>query len=481
VSRPALRLAVVGHTNTGKTSLLRTLTRDIDFGEVSPRPATTRRVEGTSMLLDGRKVMELYDTPGLEDSIALLRHIEQLAAGRRVDGLQAIRAFLESDLARGRFAQEAKAIRQVLDCDAALYVIDARDRVLGKHRDELEILARCARPVVPVLNFIADPGARVAEWREHLARAGMHAVAEFDTWVVDETAEERLFEKMKTLLDAHATGLDALIEDRRTMRESMLRASAGLVADLLIDAAALVLPVPAGDTEALRQGLESLRQVLRDRESFCIEQLLRLHRFRIEDFRPQELPLVDGRFGLDLFSPLALKQFGLRTGSAAAAGAMVGLVLDVMAHGLSLGAGTAAGAAVGGVLGAARTHGRRLFDRVRGTTELRCDDLTLRLLALRQVALVEALFRRGHASMAPVGMAVPDRSPEGVGPFRALPAALRRARSRPAWCAAAHAGGRRPSDPARAAAQAELAEAVLSILRCPRGAGFAEAGPVQTT
>ena len=30
-----IRIAVVGHTNAGKTSLLRTLTRRIDFGAVS--------------------------------------------------------------------------------------------------------------------------------------------------------------------------------------------------------------------------------------------------------------------------------------------------------------------------------------------------------------------------------------------------------------------------------------------------------------
>lgn len=38
-----LKLAVVGHTNVGKTSLLRTLTRDVGFGEVSHRPSTTDR------------------------------------------------------------------------------------------------------------------------------------------------------------------------------------------------------------------------------------------------------------------------------------------------------------------------------------------------------------------------------------------------------------------------------------------------------
>ena len=142
-----LRVAVVGHTNTGKTSLLRTLARDVDFGEVSDRPATTRHVEGMSVLVGGESLMELFDTPGLEDSIGLLDHLDGLVAGRRVEGIEVINQFLNSPDACGRFAQEAKAMRQVLAGDIALYVIDARDRVLGKHRDELEILARCATPV----------------------------------------------------------------------------------------------------------------------------------------------------------------------------------------------------------------------------------------------------------------------------------------------------------------------------------------------
>ena len=44
-----LTVAVVGHTNTGKTSLMRTLMREADFGEVSDHPATTRHVEGERM------------------------------------------------------------------------------------------------------------------------------------------------------------------------------------------------------------------------------------------------------------------------------------------------------------------------------------------------------------------------------------------------------------------------------------------------
>ena len=72
-----LKLAVVGHTNTGKTSLLRTLLHDADFGEVANAPATTRHVEGAMLRIDELK-LQWYDTPGIEDSISLLDYLEQL-------------------------------------------------------------------------------------------------------------------------------------------------------------------------------------------------------------------------------------------------------------------------------------------------------------------------------------------------------------------------------------------------------------------
>ena len=66
-----LALAVVGHTNAGKTSLLRTLTRRRDFGEVS-QLGTTRHVEAVELATDDGVRLRFLDTPGLEDPIGLL-------------------------------------------------------------------------------------------------------------------------------------------------------------------------------------------------------------------------------------------------------------------------------------------------------------------------------------------------------------------------------------------------------------------------
>lgn len=428
---PVLKVAVVGHTNTGKTSLLRTLTRDTTFGDVCDRPGTTRHVEETVLLVNGQPLIELYDTPGLEDSIGLLELLETRRTDRRDHWIDIIRAVVADPESWGRFEQEAKALRQVLASDVALYVIDARDRVLGKHRDELEILARCARPVVPVLNFIASADARTAEWRDQLTRLNLHSIAEFDTVVLNETAEQRLFEKMRTLLDPVRPTLDALIEDRRRRRQELVQGAAELIADLLIDVAAYVRLVPEQDDPMT--AVAPLQQVVREREQACVTDLLALFRFRSDDYEADALPIAGGRWGLDLFSPASLKRFGLKAGGGAAAGGLAGLAIDAMTGGLSLGAAAAVGATVGAVWGTVRTHGQRLAHVFRGYTELRIEDETVKLLALRQLELVQALLARGHASQDKVRLAAGAVADRGRWAAEALPEELELARAHPEW------------------------------------------------
>ncbi len=432
MSLPVLKVAVVGHTNTGKTSLMRTLTKDVTFGEVSNRPATTRHVEGTSLLVDGIPLVELYDTPGLEDSIGLLEHLDSLRSERHTDWLELVQQFLHSALAQEQFEQEAKVVRRVLASDVAFYVIDARDRVLGKHRDELEILGYCAKPVLPILNFIASPEAKSDQWRHHLARVNMHAVVEFDTVVFNENGEQRLFEKMQTLLDHFNETLAKLIENRRQQRATLIRASAELLADLLIDVAAYKVTVPA-KSHTTAAAVVSLKQTIRQQEQRCVNALLELHRFRLDDYAGEALPIDGGQWGLDLFNPASLKQFGIRAGGGAAAGSMAGLAVDAMFGGATLGAGAAAGAAIGALWSTARTHGRRIADRARGFTELRVNDETLRLLAVRQIALVQALLRRGHASQDQIRLSAQAEDDQKEWVKQKLPTVLARAKVNPDW------------------------------------------------
>ena len=192
-----LSLAVVGHTNTGKTSLLRTLLRDSQFGEVKNAPATTRHVEEAAISDGSNTLVYLYDTPGLEDAGGVLDWLEANTSSRS-DGIERLQQFLDSPEAAGDFNQEAKVLRQLLQSDMALYVVDAREPVLNKYKDELTVLSWCAKPVMPVFNFIE--GQDLSEWTTMLARRGLHVYSGFDTVAFDFEGEIRLWDNLATML-----------------------------------------------------------------------------------------------------------------------------------------------------------------------------------------------------------------------------------------------------------------------------------------
>ncbi len=461
MSRP-VRIAVVGHTNVGKTSLLRTLLRDAGFGTVSRQPSTTRHVEGAVMQVDGEPVLELFDTPGLEEPIALLEHLEGYVEDARLEPAARVERFLADGPAVARFEQEAKVLRQLRQCDAGLLVIDVRDRVLAKHRDELQLLSACAVPLLPVFNFVSESAAHEADWREVLARSGLHALVRFDSVAPEQDAESRLYTALGTVVERARRGLQGLLAAREAEREGRREGACALLAECLIEVAAARITVDAAVAE--NAAVDTLGDAVRSLERDVVSALLSLYQFDAAAVDAPPLPLVAGRWKHDLFSSEALRDAGVRVGTGAAAGAAAGLGIDLAVGGISLGAAALLGAAAGGGLQAVRRFGRRAAGRLRGQRELSVDEGVLRLLGLRLLTLVQALERRGHAAQS--ALALPDQI-AGAWRERPLPAVLRRARAHPEW---SRLSVSRPDRDSRDPAVAELA----TLLREQLDAGTAD-------
>ncbi|STZ76543.1 DUF3482 domain-containing protein [Bergeriella denitrificans] len=412
-----LSLAVVGHTNTGKTSLLRTLLRDSTFGEVKNAPATTRHVEEAAVSEGGSTLVRLYDTPGLEDAGGVLDWLEAHTSARD-DGIERLRRFLDSDAAANEFNQEAKVLRQLLQSDMALYVADAREPVLAKYKDELTVLSWCAKPVMPVFNFTG--GQDLGAWAEMLARRTLHVYSAFDTVAFDFEGEIRLWDNLATMLPERST-LDRLIAMRRREWQSLDSEARYEIADFLIDAAACRREID--EDEDPQPVLQAMQDEVRQLERRLQQRLLQLYRFYHSEIGSSDWTLQT--FEQDPFDSELLMQYGIRTGKGATAGALIGLGLDVVTLGGSLGLGTALGGLIGGVL----PNMQDISDKISGKQTLHISAETLTLLAARALDLLAALQARGHAAQARVEVG------SGRLPWQAdkLPSELNKARSRENW------------------------------------------------
>ena len=403
-SHSLLNVAVVGHTNTGKTSLIRTMLRSTEFGVIEDAAGTTRHVEQATISADNEPVLNLYDTPGLEDSRALFAHIKKLQAkSRLLLPAQVLEQFATHIAINDPLEQEAKVIRQILRSDILLYVIDVREPFLEKYRLELDILTQSAKPIIPVFNFIAGHQPELAKWRQHLAAFNMHATLEFDTVVFSFEAEKRLYQKIQTLVESHYTSLQKLIDYRAKLWNQLCLSGAKRITELIVNVACY------RESKATQKNLitdslleDRLHDFVRKAEQKCLHDLLAIFNFSEKDVAIQKIPVSNGQWQLDIFAPGILKAYGLDVGSAAAKGAAAGVGIDLMVGGMSLGAASALGALAGAGWSTFKRYGDEIKATVKGAKWQCADEVTLQILYLRQKLLLKKLMHRGHAAQETV-------------------------------------------------------------------------------
>lgn len=395
-----LNIAVVGHTNTGKTSLIRTMLRSTEFGVIEDAAGTTRHVEQATISADHIPVLNLYDTPGLEDSRALFAHVKKLQEKSAIlRPPQILEQFVTHVTVNDPLEQEAKVIRQVLRSDILLYIIDVREPFLEKYRLELEVLTRAGKPIIPVFNFIAGHERELGKWREYLSAYQMHTTLEFDTVAFAFEAEKRLYQKMQSLLESHYNHLQKLIDYRAKLWNQLCLSGARRIAELIVQVTCYRESKTVNNHAIANTLLEDrLQEFVRKAEQHCLHDLLTIFNFSEKDVAIQNIPVSDGQWQLDIFAPGILKAYGLDVGSAAAKGAAAGAGIDLMVGGMSLGAASALGALAGAGWSTFKRYGDEIKATVKGTQWQCADETTVQILYLRQKHLLKKLMHRGHAA-----------------------------------------------------------------------------------
>lgn len=388
------KLAIIGHTNTGKTSLMRTLLRDDEFGEIKNASATTRSVTAVQLFdVYGAARLTLSDTPGLEDATGVMDFLHEQTSERQ-DGIDRLHYLLEkvnnNDPATRDFAQEAKAIAALLDSDLALYVIDARTPPTARFKDELAILVWSAIPILPVFNFTAHTEF-MDDWQALLAKKALHIANLFDTVAFDFANEIALWQNLATMSNANnKANCLAIINKREQDWATLLEAGNAIIADFLINVASLSYKIDENDDPT--PTVHTLQNAIRQGERLAMNKLTDLYKF-------YHSPLETYDFSItyktqDPFDKSLIAHYGLRTASGTGAGAMLGAGVDMATFGASLGLGTI----VGGLLGGGLANASTIKDKLSGTLTLNADDTTLLILANRLLGLHVTLRHTGHAN-----------------------------------------------------------------------------------
>ena len=151
-STSSISLALLSHTNVGKTTLARTLLRR-DIGAVMDRAHVTEVAESQVLMRSpvGDELV-LWDTPGFGDSVRLQRRLA--ASGQPVGWFLSQVWDRFADRAFWCSQQAMRAARE--SADVVLYVVNATEEpaTAGYIEPELHILDWLGKPTLVLLNQI---------------------------------------------------------------------------------------------------------------------------------------------------------------------------------------------------------------------------------------------------------------------------------------------------------------------------------------
>lgn len=351
--------AVVGKINMGKSSVLSTLL-EIDNDSlirVSGTPGETTRCQVLPLTFDDREMIRFLDTPGFSRAVEAMRAIQDLH-GQGTPDLASVKRFVEEQLEKKEFEDEARLLQPVVEGAGVLYVIDPSKPLRDAFVAEMEILRWTGVPRMALLNEKAENEEREAEWRTrlgsyfNLVRTFNAHRARFEERRILLRALLDIDEKNKSRIEETIHLIDSEWEQRR-------EESAELIMEFLAKALKHREVETIEEKEELEHRKERKREMLRKKyyasiaklEKTTYAKLLKLYRHRL--LKVQVLESVFD--GVDLASAETWQKWGLSRSQLAIAGGLAGgaagVAVDLGTAGLTHGFGTVFGA-LGGAGGA---------------------------------------------------------------------------------------------------------------------------------
>ncbi|MDR3088362.1 MAG: GTPase/DUF3482 domain-containing protein [Desulfobulbaceae bacterium] len=342
---PVLEIAVIGHPNEGKSSVLSTLAED-DSVRVSPYPGETTECRSFPVMIDGREMLRFTDTPGFQNPERLLYELKKLVGTDR-NLARLLRERFAGDTA---LRDDLELLAPVARGAAILYVVDGSRPPRRVDRDEMEALRLTERPRMAVINCKDDDRRYLEDWRSEFRR-NFNANRMFNAHRATYAERVALLDALQAIDQQWQPVIAQVVSAVKKDWQMRLDASAEIILSTLEEILAFRLSESRSDVrdeQAFQAGLrEKYCSAVAEKEKKAQERLRDLFRHRRFRYRLEGHSILDE----DLFSETTWSLLGLSrqqlTLLGALGGAALAMGLDLLVGGASLGLFTSVGGAVG--------------------------------------------------------------------------------------------------------------------------------------
>jgi hypothetical protein len=338
-------IAIIGHPNEGKSSVLSTLAED-DSVIVSEVPGETTQCRTFPVVIDGREILRFTDTPGFQSPSRLLAELER-HNGSSAERLQHLFTFTSSlpDL-----QHDQQLLQPLLRGASIIYVVDGSRPIRNVDKAEMEILRLIGRPRMAVINPKQADDQFLAAWKDELAKH-FNSCRIFNAHQATYRERIDLLEALKSIDQDWQKLLDEVIGAVKKDWAARTRSCATIICSLLSDSLSLQLREELSEKRPESELQERLvaryTSTVAGYEREAHQKMRSLFKHNLFNCTLPEHSILRE----DLFSKKSWQLLGLTTSQFLMLGGISGLAVGAGVDVAALGHGLGLFTAIGGVAG----------------------------------------------------------------------------------------------------------------------------------
>lgn len=339
-------IAIIGHPNEGKSSVLSTLAED-DSVRISPLPGETTECRTFPVTVDGHELIRFTDTPGFQNPSRVLSELK-----KRGSGDAALYSFMDFAQTVPELHDDRELLIPVQRGAGIIYVVDGSRPVRNVDRAEMEILRIIGKPRMAVINSKEDDAEYLDGWKNEF-RQNFNANRVFNAHRATYAERILLLEALQSIDQDWQGVLIQVVSAFKKDWAARTENSAEIIVDMLDSCMRLQLQQAiSGEQESIRDKealFQRYTEALVAAEKTAHARIRSLYRHNIFNYELPDHSLLHQ----DLFDEKTWQLLGLTKKQVVIAGglggAAIGAGLEMATFGHGLGIFTAVGTLAGAV------------------------------------------------------------------------------------------------------------------------------------